>query len=113
MLKLLLQQREGQSKYFQYIDIPEWSVCLPYVYSKCMHYTVTATGLYAMIHRVYRVSFETSFNSKQLKLKQKIVSALFKTNVCFGRLFRFNIETTNFGSIETNRNNRTERALCL
>ena len=51
-----------------------------------------------MIHP--RVSFETSFDSKQPKLEPKLVSALSKTKRLF-RLFRFYTETTSFGvSIE-------------
>ncbi len=56
-----------------------------------------------------RVSFETSFDSKQPKLEPKLVSALSETKRLF-RLFRFYIETASFGvSIkpkltETNRN---------
>jgi hypothetical protein len=43
-----------------------------------------------------RVSSETSFVSKQLKLEPKLVSALSETR-CLFRLFRFNIETGSFG----------------
>ncbi len=43
-----------------------------------------------------RVSSETSFVSKQLKLEPKLVSALSETRRLF-RLFRFNIETGSFG----------------
>jgi hypothetical protein len=47
-----------------------------------------------------RVSFETSFESKQLKLEQKLVSALSETKRLF-RLFRFYTQTESFGvSIE-------------
>jgi hypothetical protein len=47
-----------------------------------------------------RVSFETSFNSKQPKLEPKLVSALSETK-CLFRLFRFHTETESFGvSIE-------------
>ena len=47
-----------------------------------------------------RVSFETSFDSKQLKLEPKLVSALSETKHLF-RLFRFYTETASFGvSIE-------------
>jgi hypothetical protein len=47
-----------------------------------------------------RVSFETSFDSKQPKLEPKLVSALSKTKRLF-RLFRFYTETASFGvSIE-------------
>jgi len=47
-----------------------------------------------------RVSFETSFDSKQPKLEPKLVSALSETKRLF-RLFRFYIETASFGvSIE-------------
>ncbi len=56
-----------------------------------------------------RVSFETSFDSKQPKLEPKLVSALSETKRLF-RLFRFFIETASFGVsvkpklTETNRN---------
>jgi hypothetical protein len=47
-----------------------------------------------------RVSFETSFDSKQPKLEPKLVSALSETKRFF-RLFRFYTETASFGvSIE-------------
>ncbi len=47
-----------------------------------------------------RVSFETSFDSKQPKLEPKLVSALSETKHLF-RLFRFYTETASFGvSIE-------------
>jgi len=50
---------------------------------------------------VVRVSFETSFDSKQPKLEPKLVSALSETKRLF-RLFRFYIETASFGvSIES------------
>jgi hypothetical protein len=50
---------------------------------------------------VSRVSFETSFDSKQPKLEPKLVSALSETKRLF-RLFRFYIETESFGvSIES------------
>jgi hypothetical protein len=42
------------------------------------------------------VSFETSFDSKQPKLKPKLVSALSETK-CLFRLFRFCTETESFG----------------
>jgi hypothetical protein len=42
-----------------------------------------------------RVSFETSFDSKQPKLETKLVSALSKTK-CLFRLFRFYTETESF-----------------
>ncbi len=42
-----------------------------------------------------RVSFETSFNSKQPKLEPKLVSALSETK-CLFRLFRFYTETKSF-----------------
>jgi hypothetical protein len=49
-----------------------------------------------------RVSFETSFDSKQLKQEHKLVSALPKTKRLF-RLFRFYTETESFDvSIEPN-----------
>ncbi len=43
----------------------------------------------------YRVSFETSFDSKQPKLEPKLVSALSETK-CLFRLFRFYTETERF-----------------
>jgi hypothetical protein len=43
-----------------------------------------------------RVSFETSFISKQTKLKPKLVSELSETRRLF-RSFRFNIESGSFG----------------
>jgi hypothetical protein len=43
-----------------------------------------------------RVSFETSFDSKQPKLEPKQVSALSETKRLF-RLFRFHNETAGFG----------------
>ncbi len=47
-----------------------------------------------------RVSFETSFDSKQPKLEPKLVSTLSETKLLF-RLFRFYTETASFGvSIE-------------
>jgi hypothetical protein len=50
--------------------------------------------------RTGRVSFETSFDSKQPKLEPKLVSALSETKRSF-RLFCFYTETENFdGSIE-------------
>jgi hypothetical protein len=42
------------------------------------------------------VSFETSFDSKQPKLKPKLVSALSETKRLF-RLFRFYTEIASFG----------------
>ncbi len=48
----------------------------------------------------HRVSFETSFDSKQPKLEPKLVSALSETKRLF-RLFRFYTKTASFGvSIE-------------
>ncbi len=50
-----------------------------------------------------RVSFETSFDSKQSKLEPKLVSALSETKPLF-LLFRFFTETDSFDvSIEQNR----------
>jgi hypothetical protein len=43
-----------------------------------------------------RVSFETSFDSKQPKLEPKLVSALSETKRLF-RLFRYYTETASFG----------------
>ena len=68
-----------------------------------------------------RVSFETSFDSKQPKLEPKLVSALSETKRLF-RLFRFCTETASFGvsikpkqtedqpkQTETNRNKSINR----
>jgi hypothetical protein len=44
---------------------------------------------------LHRVSFETSFDSKQPKLEPKLVSALSETKRLF-RLFRFYTETESF-----------------
>jgi hypothetical protein len=44
---------------------------------------------------ITRVSFETSFDSKQPKLEPKLVSALSETK-CLFRLFRFYTETESF-----------------
>ncbi len=52
-----------------------------------------------------RVSFETSFDSKQQKLEPKLVSALSETQRLF-RLFRFHTETESFDvSIEPKQTN--------
>ena len=67
----------------QFIDFAQ---CL---FSDCNNYKHTS-----------RVSFETSFDSKQPKLEPKLVSALSETRRLF-RLFRFYTETASFGvSIE-------------
>ncbi len=64
-----------------------------------------------------RVSFETSFDSKQPKLEPKLVSALSETERLF-RLFRFYTETDSFDvSIEpkqkeTNRNSLIGSIFC-
>jgi hypothetical protein len=58
-----------------------------------------------------RVSYETSFDSKQPKLEPKLVSTLSKTKRLF-RLFQLNIETGTFGvSIEPKQkeNNRNKQ----
>jgi hypothetical protein len=47
------------------------------------------------LQAVNRVSFETSFDSKQLKLEPKLVSALSETKHLF-RLFQFYTETESF-----------------
>jgi hypothetical protein len=53
-----------------------------------------------------RVSYETSFDSKQPKLEPKLVSILSETRRLF-RLFRINIETACFGvSIEPKQRKR-------
>jgi hypothetical protein len=64
-----------------------------------------------------RVSYETSFDSKQPKLEPKLVSTLSETRRLF-RLFRLNIETGSFGvSIEPkqkeNNRNKQEKVLNL
>jgi hypothetical protein len=51
--------------------------------------------LYHLPSNKIRVSFETSFDSKQPKLEPKLVSALSETKRLF-RLFRFYTETENF-----------------
>jgi hypothetical protein len=48
---------------------------------------------FPLVH--HRVSFETSFDSKQPKLEPKLVSALSETKRLF-RLFRFCTETESF-----------------
>ncbi len=55
------------------------------------------TGLWELCHHMVtsRVSFETSFDSKQPKLEPKLVSALSETKRLF-RLFRFYTETESF-----------------
>jgi hypothetical protein len=55
---------------------------------------VQTTLLATMI--MIRVSFETSFDSKQSKLETKLVSALSETKLLFW-LFRFYTETDSFG----------------
>jgi len=53
-----------------------------------------------MLYVMPRVSFETSFDSKQPKLEPKLVSALSEAKRLF-RLFRFYTKTASFGvSIE-------------
>jgi hypothetical protein len=47
-----------------------------------------------------RVSYETSFDSKQQKMEPKLVSTLSETS-CLFRLFRFNIDTVCFDWTET------------
>jgi hypothetical protein len=64
---------------------------------------VTVRGLHKgsdSVHQIdgflqVRVSFETSFDSKQPKLEPKLVSALSETKRLF-RLFRFYTETESF-----------------
>jgi len=61
-----------------------------------MHcYIVLCTSSLARTLLPCRVSFETSFDSKQPKLEPKLVSALSKTKRLF-RLFRFYTETQSF-----------------
>jgi hypothetical protein len=56
-----------------------------------------------------RVSYETSFDSKQPKLEPKLVSTLSETRRLF-RLFRFNTETASFGvSIEPKQRKRNRK----
>jgi hypothetical protein len=63
------------------------------------------TGITGLLHLPWqaipvRVSYETSFDSKQPKMEPKLVSTLSETRRLF-RLFRFNIATACFGvSIE-------------
>jgi hypothetical protein len=69
----------------------------------------TLFSLHTCMTLMSRVSFETSFDSKQPKLESKLVSALSETKRLF-RLFRFYSETASFGVsvkpklTETNRN---------
>jgi hypothetical protein len=56
---------------------------------------VTDIPLPLLFFPLLRVSFETSFNSKQPKLEPKLVSALSETQRLF-RLFRFYTETESF-----------------
>jgi hypothetical protein len=51
--------------------------------------------LHVRCYAIHRVSFETSFDSKQPKLEPKLVSALSETKRLF-RLFRFYTETESF-----------------
>ena len=73
-------------------------------YAKCLQSLKKIKSLLSI-----RVSFETSFDSKQPKLEPKLVSALSETKRLF-RLFRFYSETASFGDsvkpklTETNRN---------
>ncbi len=57
-------------------------------------FTVYWTQTYIQLYMA-RVSFETSFDSKQPKLEPKLVSALSETKRLF-RLFRFCTETASF-----------------
>jgi hypothetical protein len=58
-----------------------------------------------------RVSYETSFDSKQPKLEPKLVSALSETGRLF-QLFRLNIETGCFGvSIEPKQTEKSVKTL--
>ncbi len=65
-----------------------------------------------------RVSFETSFDSKQPKLEPKLVLALSETKCSF-RLFRFYTETQSFcvslnwNKQKTNRNSLIESIYCI
>ncbi len=63
-------------------------------------HNVFSVGTFFSITHARRVSFETSFDSKQPKLEPNLVSALSETKRLF-RLFRFYTETASFGvSIE-------------
>ncbi len=64
-----------------------------------------------------RVSFKTSFDSKQPKLEPKLVSALSETNVCFGCFAsipkqRVSMFRLNRNKQETNRNSLIESIFC-
>jgi hypothetical protein len=70
--------------------------------SKISKYVFQGNVWNCTVHRS-RVSYETSFDSKQPKMEPKLVSTLSETRRLF-RLFRFNIETACFGvSIEPKR----------
>jgi hypothetical protein len=65
-------------------------------------FSILAAGIEQLYFTCYeeitngRVSFETSFDSKQPKLEPKLVSALSETKRLF-RFFRFYTETASFG----------------
>ncbi len=63
-------------------------------------WTYSLSSTWHTVSACPRVSFETSFDSKQPELEPKLVSALSETKRLF-RLFRFYTETASFGvSIE-------------
>ncbi len=78
------------------------TVPLPCLTAKCSTFLIV-TLLYSTIPlphcHLSRVSSETSFVSKQLKLEPKLVSALSETRRLF-RLFCFNIKTGSFGVLK-------------
>jgi hypothetical protein len=110
-----------QSLHLRGLTIPLlWSEdrCTVYLYwmVDCLSADVRAWVLHSAAHSgkvvksITRVSYETSFDSKQPKLDPKLVSTLSETR-CLFRLFRFYIKTAIFGvSIEPkqNRNNRNK-----
>jgi hypothetical protein len=70
--------------------------CLNQTYSSVGIRIIAALESDCSLTRVgTRVSFETSFDSKQPKLEPKLVSAISKTK-CLFRLFRFYTETESF-----------------
>jgi hypothetical protein len=65
------------------------------VYLRAESHNKVATIIFYFARAVSRVSYETSFDSKQPKLEPKLVSALSETKRLF-RLFRFYTETESF-----------------
>jgi hypothetical protein len=95
-------------QYIQQKFFPRWQLQSPNAMSMVCERRWEVCGGFWLVSP--RVSYETSFDSKQPKLEPKLVSTLSETR-CLFRLFRFYIETASFGvSIEPkqNRNNRNK-----